>query len=272
VSTHATYWPGRVRAAFADQFGEEAVVDEGFGPVAVDVPAPRWPEALELARDGLDCTYFDWLSAVDELNDGFRVVCHLADHRPRGVEHLVVRALVPRDNPVLASVTHLFAGARWHERETHEMFGVEFTSPDGDRLELDKLLLPAEFEGHPLRKDFILASRVAKPWPGAKEPGESEHQVAAPSRRRTRPPGVPEPEQWGPREPGSETPDTLAASAGGPSPRPRRSARATAPAQAEPDGGGMAAVDGPGRPATKEQDRLDAPPPPGGSAGGDEDA
>jgi NADH-quinone oxidoreductase subunit C len=229
VSRHATYWPGRVRAAFADAFGDEAVVDEGFGPVAVDVPAARWAEALEVARDGLDCTFFDWLSAVDELTDGFRVVCHLADHHPRGVEHLVVRTLVPREEPVVASVVHVFAGARWHERETHEMFGVEFVAPDGERLELEKLLLPSEFEGHPLRKDFVLASRVAKPFPGAKEPGESDHQAAAPSRRRTRPPGVPEPEQWGPREPGSEKPDPLAASAGGPAPRARRAARATPP-------------------------------------------
>jgi NADH:ubiquinone oxidoreductase subunit C len=236
VTRHATYWPGRVRAAYADAFGEEAVVDEGFGPVSVDVPAARWPEAVELARDALDCTFFDWLSAVDELGDGFRVVCHLADHHPRGVEHLVLRTLVPRDTPALTTVTHLFAGARWHERETHEMFGVEFAAPDGERLELDKLLLPEEFEGHPLRKDFVLASRVAKPFPGAKEPGESDHQAAAPSRRRTRPPGVPEPEQWGPREPGSDKPDTLAAAApgAGSTRPPRRTARATPPRTSRP--------------------------------------
>ena len=45
------------------------------------------------------------------------------------------------------------------------------------------LLLPDQFVGHPLRKDFVLAARAAKPWPGAKEPGESEH--GAPSRRKT---------------------------------------------------------------------------------------
>jgi NADH-quinone oxidoreductase subunit C len=48
------------------------------------------------------------------------------------------------------------------------------------------LLLPDGFEGHPLRKDFVLAARVAKQWPGEKEPG------GVPSRRRQRPPGVPE--------------------------------------------------------------------------------
>ena len=113
---------------------------------------------------------------------------HLADHRPGVVDHVLVRTLVPREGAALDSVAHLFGGARWHERETHEMFGIDFTS-GGDRLELEKLLLPESFEGHPLRKDFILASRVAKPFPGAKEPGESDAGLReAPARRRTRGP------------------------------------------------------------------------------------
>ena len=230
-------WPGRVRAAFAETLGDTATVEDSFATVSVDVPAEHWVAAVETARDGLDCTFFDWLSAVDELTDGFRVVCHLADHRPNGVDHLVLRTLVTRERPTLPSVAHLFAGARWHERETHEMFGVDFTV-DGEPVPLAKLLLPEEFEGHPLRKDFVLASRVAKPFPGAKEPGESDaaHE-AAPSRRRTRPPGVPEPEQWGPREPGTEQPDTLGAAAAGPaSPRPRRARRATPPPGGDADG------------------------------------
>ena len=189
-------WPGRVRAAFADRLGEQAQVEEGFGPVTVDVPAVSWQDAVLLARDGLGCTFFDWLSAVDELEDGFRIVCHVVDHRPGGVEHLVVRTLVPREEPVIDSLADVFAGARWHERETHEMFGVEFRQ-GGAVLALDKLLLPDEFEGHPLRKEFVLASRVAKPWPGAKEPGESDARPRpARARRKALPPGVPDPGDW----------------------------------------------------------------------------
>ena len=232
-------WPGRVRAAFTETFGDDATVDDGFGPVAVDVPLDRWAEAVELAREGLDCTFFDWLSAVDELNDGFRVVCHLADHRIGGVDHLLIRTLAPRDAAAVASVARLFGGARWHERETHEMFGIDFTV-DGAPLALEPLLLPESFEGHPLRKDFILASRVAKPFPGAKEPGESGDpgHGSSPARRRTRPPGVPEPEQWGPREPGTDTPDTLAAAVAAPAARPPRERPATRPTPpADPSGG-----------------------------------
>jgi NADH-quinone oxidoreductase subunit C len=76
----------------------------------------------------------------------------------------------------------VFAGADWHERETHEMFGIEFSGHPG----LAPLLLPPGFEGHPLRKDFVLAARVAKAWPGEKEPGGDR------PRRRARPLGVPE--------------------------------------------------------------------------------
>jgi NADH-quinone oxidoreductase subunit C len=187
VTTSTELWPGRIRAAYA----EIGTVDEGFGPINVDVAPEHWVEAMTLARDGLGCRFFDFLTAVDELPDGFRIVAHVAAHRRDGVQHLIVRTLVPAQ---VASIAHVYAGARWHERETAEMFGVVFTDADGATLELDGLLLPEGFEGHPLRKDFVLASRVAKPWPGSKEPGESERD-AAPSRRRTRPPGVPE--EWG---------------------------------------------------------------------------
>jgi NADH-quinone oxidoreductase subunit C len=185
-----------VRTAYTSGFGDDVAVDEGFGPLSVDVPAEHWVEALLLARDGLGCSFFDFLTAVDELgsdDEGFRIVCHVADHRSPGrVVHLLVRTRVPREAAALPSAAEVYAGARWHERETHEMFGVDFTS-GGEVLPLEKLLLPEEFEGHPLRKEFVLASRVAKPWPGAKEPGESDHAPAGTtSRRRMKPPGVPD--------------------------------------------------------------------------------
>ncbi|MPZ61785.1 MAG: NADH-quinone oxidoreductase subunit C [Propionibacteriales bacterium] len=223
-------WLEEISAAF-EEFGDDAVVDEGFGPVSVTIPAPRWAEAVGLARDRLGCAFFDWLSAVDELAEGFSVVCHVARPSSGSVDHLLVRTRVPREQPGLPSVVGQYAGAAWHERETHEMFGISFDGQDTAHL-----LLPEEFEGHPLRKDFVLASRVAKPWPGAKEPGES-HEGEAPSRRRMRPPGVPEPEQWGPREPGSDAPDPLAHAQPGPARPPRRARRADAQPEAEPGDG-----------------------------------
>ena len=66
------------------------------------------------------------------------------------------------------------------------MFGVGFAGHPG----LTPLLLPDGFDGHPLRKEFVLASRVVKEWPGAREPGESHtgsfrHDHSAPPFRAT---------------------------------------------------------------------------------------
>jgi NADH-quinone oxidoreductase subunit C len=172
-----------------------AAPDEGFAPATVDVPSPSWAAAVRLARDGLGCAYFDFLSAVDE-GSGFRVVCHLAALDPFG--HLVLRTSLPTEAPALASVADLYAGAGWHERETAEMFGIDFLDAAGVRLDLPALLLPPGFVGHPLRKEHLLRSRNDRPWPGAKEPGESDADVT-PSRRRLRPPGVPAPPRGGDR-------------------------------------------------------------------------
>jgi len=165
---------------------------QGYARATVDVPPTHWRAALLAARDDaeLACDFFDWLSAVDELAEGFDVVAHLwSTTRRHGV---LVRTRVPRDAAEVPSAVDIFPGAGWHERETHEMFGIGFAGHPG----LAPLLLPPEFEGHPLRKEFVLASRVAKPWPGAKEPGESEGGGAR--RQPVRPPGVPAPEEWGP--------------------------------------------------------------------------
>jgi len=164
--------------------------DNAFGPPHRVVEAAGWHDAVvALKEDGY--TYFDWLSAVDEHPEGFRLVLHVARVKP--LDHLLLTTYVDRDDPRVDSIADVYAGAAWHERETHEMFGIEFG------VDLDPLLLPDGFEGHPLRKEFVLASRVAKPWPGAKEPGESDAESThSPSRRRMKPPGVPEPGEWGP--------------------------------------------------------------------------
>lgn len=186
--------PDEVGARLSLLVGDGATYSVTFGEVTVDVPPRAWVAAATAARDDpdLSATYFDWLSAVDETDTdppGFAVVTHL--YSLTGHHHVLLRTRVPRDNPEIATLTGVFAGAGWHERETYEMFGITFAGhPD-----LRPLLLPDGFEGHPLRKDFVLAARVAKEWPGAREPGEGH---GAPRRGRMRPPGVPDPSRWGP--------------------------------------------------------------------------
>ncbi|MET3986356.1 NADH-quinone oxidoreductase subunit C [Streptomyces sp. PvR034] len=174
-------------------FGEEALGSYAYDVLTVDVPVGSWISALEIARDKLGCTYFDWLSAVDEPGTGFRICAHVVALENHRVRRLLLRTTVPHAAASLPSAVAVYAGAAWHERETFEMFGVTFT----DHPNLIPLLLPENFEGHPLRKDFVLAARVAKAWPGAKEPGEGA-DPDGPKRRQMLPPGVPDPNEWGP--------------------------------------------------------------------------
>jgi NADH-quinone oxidoreductase subunit C len=152
----------------------------GFGPVTVDVPRDRWVESVEAAH-AAGAVFFDLLTAYDLGADGFAVLVHVAAGDLH--DHVLVRTTVPRDDAVLATVTGVYRGAAWHERETHEMFGIGFAGHD----RLDPLLLPAGFGATPLRKDFFLAARAARPWPGDKDPADSGGRA----RRRTLPPGVP---------------------------------------------------------------------------------
>ncbi|MFF5344615.1 NADH-quinone oxidoreductase subunit C [Streptomyces althioticus] len=226
---------GWLPADVEDLFGAQATAEEAYGVLTVDVPSDAWIPALEAARDRLGCTFFDWLSAVDEPGTGFRVTLHVAALAP--VRRLLLRTTVPHDAPALPSAVDVYAGAAWHERETHEMFGVEFTGHPG----LDHLLLPDNFEGHPLRKDFVLAARVAKAWPGAKEPGESEH--GGPKRRQMLPPGVPDPNEWGPLKgqlppaPARPARRTATASARTPGERPPRRTRSVSEGSASQTAG-----------------------------------
>lgn len=63
---------------------------------------------------------------------------------------VVIRARIPRDNPEIPTISGVFSGANWHERETHDFFGIKFIGhPD-----LKPLLLPEDADYHPLLKDF----------------------------------------------------------------------------------------------------------------------
>lgn len=182
----------------------EASLD-GAGTPCLDVPAAAWAAAARYLRDEAGMDFFDWLSAVDCTDrqpPGVQIVLHVLDshHAPGSrVDQVLLRTWVGDPDPHVQTLTGVWPGTAWHERETFEMFGVVFDGfDDGTGLGLRPLLLPDGFEGTPLRKSFVLAARAIKPWPGAKEPGESDSHSAAPSRRKTLPPGVPDP-SWGPK-------------------------------------------------------------------------
>lgn len=89
---------------------------------------------------------------------------------------LTMKADLDDDRPSVESITPVYRGADWHERETWEMFGFDFVGHPG----LRHIYLPSEFEGFPLRKDFPLLARAVKPWPGLVDkepvPGEDDDE------------------------------------------------------------------------------------------------
>lgn len=176
------------------------------------VEAADWHRSVAGALDEGN-TWFDWLGAVDEIGreDAIRIIVRLApDADSQGVR---LETLVAREGGEPVSIADLVSGAGWHEREVRDFFGVEFAGGDNRPL-----LLRDGAVGHPLRRDAVLAARVVRPWPGAKEPGET---VAA-GRRRMVPPGVPDPEVWGERSGEPATPGEVAASVQGGRVRRRR--------------------------------------------------
>lgn len=94
---------------------------------------------------------------------------------------LWLRTAVP-SSVALHSIADVLPAAAWEEREAHEMLGLQFSGA----ADLRPLLLPPDFPGHPLRKDFPLPARVQTPWPGSYEP------TGGRPRRPVRPIGVPD--------------------------------------------------------------------------------
>ena len=155
------------------QFGDDILTSEEVHGHAVATVSPsRYPEVATFLRDEreLDFDFFDFLTAVDyrQKEKGFEVVTHLYSTRLN--HHVRLKVECEAEDPRCPTISHVWPGANWFEREAWELFGIVF---DG-HPHLVKLVLPEQFEGHPLRKDFALMSREAKPWPGEVEGEELE--------------------------------------------------------------------------------------------------
>lgn len=144
-----------------------------FDTPKVSVAPDQWVSAHRTARDQLDLVFFSWLSAIDwsntveagdplneEVEERIEVVSALSDLTDG---HIVLMSTeIDKDNPQIASLVEVYAGANWHEREAGEMFGIDFVGHPN----LIHLYLPDAFIGNPLRKSYPLLSREVKPWPG----------------------------------------------------------------------------------------------------------
>lgn len=115
-------------------------------------------DVLEAARELLRLG-FDRLGMVTAVDRGeFFVVVYRLHSRSMSVA-VFMKAKVPRDDPRIASVVDIWPAANWQEREVYDLFGIEFEGhPD-----MRRIMLPPEFEGHPLRKDYDDPRLIRRP-------------------------------------------------------------------------------------------------------------
>jgi NADH-quinone oxidoreductase subunit C len=155
----------------ADAVGGTAEIQ--FDTVKVRISPDSWVEAHTIARDELDLVFFSWLSAIDwanevasgdslkdEVDERIELMSALSDLTEGMI--VILSTDLSSDQPQIASLVDVYAGANWHEREAHEMFGIHFEGHPNPV----HLYLPDSFSGNPLRKSFPLLSREVKPWPG----------------------------------------------------------------------------------------------------------
>jgi NADH-quinone oxidoreductase subunit C len=136
-------------------------------PFASRLPAPFQPTDFNLKGYHLDATVTpDQVVSITELlnKEGFAIdtitgVDWMAEqqmevvydyYHPVENVRAVVRTRVPRENPEVPTISNIYPGANWHERETHDFFGIRFQGHPN----LTPFLLPEDATYHPLRKDF----------------------------------------------------------------------------------------------------------------------
>jgi NADH-quinone oxidoreductase subunit C len=148
-----------------EKFPEETLDTREFrGQISVTIKKGRIQDICRYLHDDPDISldYLVDLCGVDYLGKKevrFEVVYHLYSIKHRHAVRL--KAEVPEDDCSIDSVMPIWVGANWHERECYDMVGVIFTGhPD-----LRRVLLPEDWEGYPLRKDYPVKG-PEKEWPG----------------------------------------------------------------------------------------------------------
>ena len=137
----------QARASLASTFGVEIAAAV---PMVVTVAPERWEELARFAKETLGCRFFNFLTAVDWKEQGLEVVARV-DNLDDNVALMLKTKLAPGVTNC-ASLTPVYRGANWMERECFDMFGIHFDNhPD-----LRRILLDDTWEGHPLLKSYAV--------------------------------------------------------------------------------------------------------------------
>jgi len=121
-----------------------------FGELTVEIEPARILDALRLLRHEWQYERLTSVTGVDRfpVEPRFEVVYHLQSVARN--QRLRLKVRLPGDNPEIESAVTVYRGANWYERETFDLFGVRFLNhPD-----LTRIMMPEDWPGHPLRKDY----------------------------------------------------------------------------------------------------------------------
>jgi NADH-quinone oxidoreductase subunit C len=121
------------------------------GQLALFIDPAKILDVCRYLKDEHQYTRLSGITGVDwfPMEPRFEVVYLLHSMKRRG-ERLRLKCRVPSDKPEIDSVTAIWRGANWYEREVFDLFGITFRGhPDPTRI-----MMPDQWEGHPLRKDF----------------------------------------------------------------------------------------------------------------------
>jgi len=137
-----------------EQFGEAILEHTVFrGDLSVRVKSEAIVDVARFLRDDPQLQFnFLNLCGVDYLgrDPRFEVVYHLLSFKT--YDRICLKVGLPEDNPTVPTLTELWPGANWQERETYDMFGIVFEGHPS----LVRILMPDDWEGHPQRKDVPL--------------------------------------------------------------------------------------------------------------------
>lgn len=127
-------------------------LDENATPVAIVLDASKLSQICELLRDN-DQTFFDLLSCVTAIDNGEEANTMELIYNLYSIpleNSLMLKTTISRQDPKIDSVSALWQTANWHEREIFDLFGITFE----DHPDLRRILMPADWKGFPMRKDY----------------------------------------------------------------------------------------------------------------------